>query len=142
MTITLVKGTGSSAVTTTLVAGQSRNSTGSPIGPEDLRGSDAPGVVTHDYIGAEREHPELIRCNHGTISFGVTRTFADVATAAAYMSKGAATAPGSGADGFWGEGSEGALYFGSTKVFEHACVTSRTYAWVGNTVKVNYTIEG
>ena len=138
MTITLVNGN----TTTTLCAGQTRNATGSPIGPEDFRGSDAPGVVTHDYIGAEREVPELIRCNHGTISFGVTRTFGSVDDAAAYMSKGAATSPSSGADGFWGEGSSGALYFGETKVFENACVTSRTYAWVGNTVKVNYTIEG
>lgn len=131
MTITLVKGSGSSAVTTTLVAGQERNSNGSPIGPEDMRGSDAPGVVTHDYIGAEREHPELIRCNHGTITFGATRTFADVATAAAYM-----------ATTFWSEGSEGVLYFDSTQVFDKACVTSRTFAWVGTTVKINYTIEG
>lgn len=142
MTITLVKGTGGSAVTTTLVAGQERNATGSPIGPEDFRGSDAPGVVTRDYIGAEREHPELVRCNHGSISFGVTRTFASVAAAAAYMAKGAATQPGSGETGFWGEGSEGALYFDSTKIFEFAAVTNRTFAWVGRTVKVNYTIEG
>ena len=131
MTITLVKGSGNSAVTTTLCAGRARNSTGDPIGPEDLRGSDAPGVVTRDYIGAAREHPELVRCNHGSISFGVTRTFASVAAAAAYM-----------ATDFWAEGSEGALYFDSTQIFEFAAVTSRTYAWVGATVKVNYTIEG
>lgn len=131
MTITLVKGSGASAVTTTLVAGQERNETGSPIGPEDFRGSDAPGVVTRDYIGAEREHPELVRCNHGSISFGVTRTFASVAAAAAYM-----------ASTFWSEGSEGALYFDSTQIFEFAAVTNRTFAWVGSTVKVNYTIEG
>ena len=131
MTITLVKGTGASAVTTTLVAGQERNTTGSPIGPEDQRGSDTPGVVTRDYIGAAREHPELVRCNHGSVSFGVTRTFASVSSAETYMET-----------TFWSEGSEGALYFGSTKIFDFACVTSRTYAWVGNTVKVNYTIEG
>ena len=116
---------------TQLCAGQTRNSTGSPIGPEDFRGSDAPGVVTHDYIGAEREVSELIRCNHGQISFGVTRTFADVAAAAAYM-----------ATTFWTEESSGALYFDSTQIFATACVTSRTYAWVGCTVKINYTIEG
>lgn len=127
MTITLVNGN----TTTTLCAGQTRNATGSPIGPEDFRGSDAPGVVTHDFIGAAREVPELIRCNHGTISFGVTRTFADVEAATAYM-----------ATSFWTEGSAGALKFDNTQVFANACVTSRTYAWVGNTVKVNYTIEG
>lgn len=131
MTITLVKGTGSSAVTTTLCAGQTRNSTGSPIGPEDLRGSDTPGVVTRDYIGAAREHPELVRCNHGSVSFSVTRTFANVDAAEEYM-----------ASTFLDEGSEGALYYGSRKVYDYACVTSRTYAWVGSTVKVNYTIEG
>ena len=131
MTITRVKGSGNSATTTTLVSGQSRNSSGLPIGPEDLRGSDTPGVVTRDYIGAAREHPELVRCNHGSISFGVTRTFASVSAAAAYM-----------ATDFWAEGSEGALYFDSTQIFEFAAVTNRTYAWVGSTVKVNYTIEG
>lgn len=127
MTITLASSNG----TTTLVASQTRNTTGAPIGPEDLRGSDAPGVVTHDYIGAAREHPEVIRCNHGSVSFGVTRTFASVDAAAAYM-----------AGSFWTEGSEGALYFDNRRVFEFAAVTSRIYAWVGCTVKINYTIEG
>ena len=131
MTITLVKGTGESAVTTTLCAGRARNTTGSPIGPEGLSGSDMPGVVTRDYIGAEREHPELVRCNHGSVSFSVTRTFANVDAAEEYM-----------ASTFLDEGSEGALYYGSRKVYDYACVTSRTYAWVGCTVKVNYTIEG
>lgn len=131
MTITLVQGSGSSAVTTTLCAGRTRNNTGSPIGPEDFRGSDAPGVVTHDYIGAARETPELIRCNHGSITFSVTRTFADIDAAEAYI-----------ASTFWAEGSSGALYFNETKVFDNACVTNRTHAWVGCTVKINYTIEG
>ena len=116
---------------TVLCAGQARNQTGSPVGPEGFRGVDAPGVVTHDYVGAEREHPELIRCNHGSISFGVTRTFANEEDAGAYM-----------ATDFWTEGSEGALKFGSTTIFETACVTQRAYAWVGCTVTVNYTIEG
>ena len=116
---------------TVLCAGQERNQTGSPVGPEDFRGSDTPGVVTHDYVGAEREHPELIRCNHGSISFGVTRTFADEESAAAYMAR-----------YFWMEGSAGNLNFGDTTIFATACVTNRTYAWVGRTVKVNYTIEG
>ena len=142
MTITLVSGSGNSATTTYLVKTQERNDDGDPVGPEDLRGSDAPGVITRDYIGAAREVPEVVRCNHGSITFGVTRTFANVAAAAAYMAKGAATAPGSGEAGFWGEESSGALYFGSTKVFETAAVTNRTYAWVGCTVKVQYTIEG
>ena len=131
MTITLVNGTGSSAVTTTLCAGRTRNNTGSPIGPEGLIGSDEPGVVTHDYIGAEREVPELIRCNHGMISFGVTRTFADVDAAEAYI-----------AGPFWTEGSSGALYYDNTKVLDNACVKSRHHALVGCTVKINYTIEG
>ena len=131
MTITLVKGSGASAVTTTLCAGRARNTTGDPIGPEGLSGADMPGVVTRDYIGAEREHPELVRCNHGSVSFSVTRTFADVDAAEEYMSS-----------TFLNEGSEGDLYYGSRKVYDSACVTSRTYAWVGCTVKVNYTIEG
>ncbi|MBQ5794700.1 MAG: hypothetical protein IIW14_01765, partial [Kiritimatiellae bacterium] len=108
MTITLVKGTGESAVTTTLCAGRARNTTGSPIGPEGLSGSDMPGVVTRDYIGAEREHPELVRCNHGSVSFSVTRTFANVDAAEEYM-----------ASTFLDEGSEGALYYGSRKVYDY-----------------------
>ncbi|MBQ5796270.1 MAG: hypothetical protein IIW14_09800, partial [Kiritimatiellae bacterium] len=70
-------------------------------------------------------------CNHGSVSFSVTRTFANVDAAEEYM-----------ASTFLDEGSEGALYYGSRKVYDYACVTSRTYAWVGSTVKVNYTIEG
>ena len=116
MTITLVNGN----TTTTLCAGQ-----------ENMSGSDIPGVVTRDYVGAAREHPELVRCNHGSVSFGVTRTFADVDAAEEYISS-----------TFLEEGSEGALYYGSRKVYDFAAVTSRTYTWVGATVKVNYTIEG
>ena len=131
MTITLVKGSGNSAVTTTLCAGRARNTTGDPIGPENMSGSDIPGVVTRDYVGAARDHPELVRCKHGSVIFGVTRTFADVDAAEEYISS-----------TFLEEGSEGALYYGSRKVYDFAAVTSRTYTWVGATVKVNYTIEG
>lgn len=116
---------------TVLCAGQSRNNTGSPIGPANMRGTDTPGVITRDYIGAAREHPELVRCAHGSISFEVTRTFATEADAAAYM-----------ATDFWTEGAEGPLTFDATTVFEHACVNNRNHSWVGCTIMVSYTIEG
>lgn len=116
---------------TVLCAGQTRNTTGAPVGPENLRGTDAPGVITRDYIGAAREHPELVRCAHGTVSFDVARTFASVAAAAAYI-----------ASGFWEEGASGALTFDDRTVYANACVNNRSYSWIGCTVMVSYTIEG
>lgn len=123
MTITL----GSS----TLCAGQTRNSLGNPVGPANLRLTDQPGVVKHDYVGADRTTPEHIQCDHGTLTFDVTRVFADVASALAYI-----------ASGYRSEAREGALKFDNTTVFSKAAVTNCILAHVGTAVSISYTIEG
>ena len=132
MTITLTNTVDGSPVVTTLVAGQSRNSTGDPVGPSDLRMAVTPGVAVREYVGADRVQPEHVRCDSGSVSFGVTRTFATEALALAYI-----------ATTIHGEASEGQLKFDSTNVFgAKSVVTQRVAALVGRTVHVNYTIQG
>ena len=116
---------------TTLCEGRARNSTGSPVGPNDLRMQLAPGVAIREYVGADRVQGEHVRCDSGSVSFGVTRTFATPDAALAYIS-----------GAFLSEDSEGALKFGETTVFANAAVTQRTAAHVGCTVAVNYSITG
>ena len=122
---------------TTLCAGQTRNSTGDPVGPNNLRIAETPGVAAREYVGADRVQPEHVRCDSGTLTFGVTRTFADVATALAYISTkligGQQTS----------EASEGQLKFDDRNVFgAKSVVTQRVASLVGCTVAVNYTITG
>ena len=140
MTITLTNTVDGSPVVTTLVAGQSRNSTGDPVGPSDLRMAVTPGVAMREYVGADRVQPEHVRCDSGSVSFGATRTFATEALALAYI-----------ATTIHGEASEGQLKFtdtsGSTPVETNvfgakSVVTQRVAALVGRTVHVNYTIQG
>ena len=122
---------------TTLCAGQARvtgtpsGNVGDPVGPNDLRMQLAPGVAIREYVGADRVQGEHVRCDSGSVSFGVTRTFATPEAALAYMS-----------GEFLSEDSEGALKFGETTVFAKAAVTQRTAAHVGCTVAVNYSITG
>ena len=116
---------------TTLCGGQSRNSTGSPVGPENLTFSEAFGVVEREYIGADRVKPEHIRCDLGTCSFSVTRTFGSVADALTYVSS-----------TVFSEDKSGAFKFDSTTVFANAAIKTRTISQVGCTVKISYTIEG
>lgn len=116
---------------TTLCAGQTRNSTGSPVGPSNLRMQLSPGVALREYVGADRVLGEHVRCDSGSVSFGVTRTFATEADALAYV-KG----------GFLAEASAGALKFDDATVFANAAVTQRTAALVGCTVAVEYSITG
>lgn len=117
---------------TTLVAGQTRNAAGNPVGPSNLRLQIAPGVAVREFVGADRVQPEHIRCDSGTVSFGATRTFATEAAALAYIT-----------GTLVGEASEGQLKFGSTNVFgPKSAVTQRTAALVGRTVHVEYTIAG
>lgn len=128
MTITLVNG----STTTTLVAGQTRNSTGSPVGPHDLRIVNSPGTAVREYVGADRVQPEHVRCDSGSVAFGVTRTFATVDAALAYM-----------AGAFLSENSMGQLKFDSNNVFgAKSAVTQRTAVLVGCTVVQTYTIQG
>ena len=122
---------------TTLCAGQARvtgdpsGEVGDPVGPRDLRMQLSPGVAVREYVGADRVQPEHVRSDSGSLTFGVTRTFATPEAALAYMS-----------GEFLSEDSEGALKFGETTVFAKAAVTQRTAAHVGCTVAVNYTITG
>ena len=103
----------------------------SPVGPSNFRASDAPGIVKHDYVGADRTRPEHIKCDSGTVTFDVNRTFATVEDAVAYACVGIRS-----------EAVEGELKFGNNVIFTHAAVTSRSVAQVGCSVAVSYTIEG
>ncbi len=131
MKITLTNIVNGSPVVTELVAGQARNSTGDPVGPNDLRMQLAPGVAIREYVGADRVQGEHVRCDSGSVSFGVTRTFATPEAALAYIS-----------GAFLSEDSAGALKFDDQTVFANAAVTQRTAAHVGCTVAVNYSITG
>ena len=117
---------------TTLCAGDQRNTTGSPVGPNNFRMHIAPGVAVREFVGADRIQPEHIRCDSGSVTFGVTRTYATEALALAYA-----------ASDFITEAKEGQLKFNSTNIFgAKSVVTERTLAVVGRTVAVNYTIQG
>lgn len=125
---------------TTLCAGQARvtgtpsGNVGDPVGPSDLRMQLAPGVAIREYVGADRVQPEHVRSDSGSLTFGVTRTFATVAAALAYLKGDFLTEP-----------SEGQLKFDDADVFganHKSVVTQRTAALVGCTVAVNYSITG
>ena len=123
MTITLTDGN----TVHELCKGDARNSAGDPVGPSDLRMAETPGAVLREYVGADRVEGEHVRCDSGSVSFGVTRTFATVA--GAYLA----------------EPKKGVLKFGDAAVFgagHVSVVTQRTMALVGCTVAVNYTIQG
>ena len=138
MTITLTK----NGTATTLCAGGARNSTGDPVGPRDLRIQLTPGVAIREFVGADRVQPEHVKCDSGSISFGVTRTFATPDAAITYATS-----------TFLNEPNEGVLTVGTTKIFgtrtvddttvDAKCVvTQRTLAVVGCSVAVNYSITG
>lgn len=120
-----------------LCNGDTRNSTGDPVGPQNLRIQETPGVAAREYVGADRVQPEHVRCDSGTVSFGVTRTFSTAALALKYIREklvgGQQTS----------EPSEGQLKFDDVAVFgPKSVVTQRTAALVGCTVAVNYSITG
>ncbi len=126
---------------TTLCHGQRRFSgpdAGKATGPANLRIADEPGIAVREYVGADRVRPEHVRCDHGTVSFDVTRTFGSPADAIAW-------ATGRRSDQFLGEESEGELKFDGVNPFGTgavACVKRRQLSQVGCTVHVSYTIEG
>lgn len=138
MTITLTN----NGTTTTLCHGQARNATGNAVGPINLRMTLTPGVAVREFVGADRVQPEHVKCDSGSVTFGVTRTFATEAAALAYISGAFLTEP-----------NEGVLKFDNTKIFgtrtvgqstvdAKSVVTQRTAALVGCTVAVNYSITG
>ena len=116
---------------TILCAGTARNSDGQPIGPDGLTVAEVPGIAKRDYIGADRTVSEHVKCNHGTVSFSVSRVFPSVDAALDYA-----------LGGIYEEAVEGALVCGGRTVFEHAAVTNRQVSHVGCAVAVGYTIEG
>ena len=104
------------------------------LGTTDLVEQQDRDKAMREYVGADRVEPEHVRCDSGTVSFGVTRTFADVASALTYLSS-----------TFLSEPSEGELKFDSVSVFgtgHKSVVTQRVAALVGCTVAVNYSITG
>ena len=138
MTITLTNnGTASK-----LCEGDVRDTTGKPMGPRDLRIQLTPGVAIREFVGADRVQPEHVKCDSGSISFGVTRTFATPEAAITYATS-----------TFLNEPNEGVLTVGTTKIFgtrtvgnttvDAKCVvTQRALAVVGCSVAVNYSITG
>ena len=120
-----------------LCAGDTRNSAGNPVGPQNLRLLETPGVAVREFVGADRVKPEHVRSDSGSVTFGVTRTFASAADALAYIRTrlvgGQQTS----------EPSEGQLKFDDVAVFgPKSVVTPRVTALVGCTVAVNYSITG
>lgn len=122
---------------TVLCAGQERNSTGSPVGPDGLQIEVQPGVESRQFVGADRVEGEWVKCDTGVLTFSVSRTFNSVAAALAWIAD-------TSANGFIGEAREGVLTFDGVKVFgdKKSVVRNRRVAHVGCTVAVNYTIEG
>ena len=70
---------------TKLCEGQTRNNTGAPVGPRDIRDAETPGVVIREYVGVDRVVGDRVGCDHGTVTFGVTRTYGSVDDATAYV---------------------------------------------------------
>lgn len=116
---------------TVLCSSSVRNSTGSPVGPSNLRMSLSPGVVMREYIGADRIAGEHVKCDKGSVSFEVERIFPSVEAALAFVR-----------GDFLAETTEGALKFDDNVVFPNAVVTNRTAGVVGCAVAISYSIEG
>lgn len=117
---------------TTLCHGQTRSTAGDAVGPDGLEIEDVPGVAVYELIGADRIAPEHVKCDAGTVSFSVTRTFADVPAALAYFE-----------EGLLEEAAEGQLKFGTANVFgPKSVVTRRRAKLVGCSVIVSYNIQG
>ena len=114
-----------------LVKTQARNNDGDPVGPNNLRQSETPGIVKREYIGKDRIEPEDVKVHSGLITFDVHREFASVSAALTYVGVTLLAEP-----------TEGVLKFDNNEVFAKACVTNRQAALVGCTVAVSYTIEG
>ena len=130
MDLTLTPST-SGAVAHVLCSDAARSVNGAPVGPGNLSMAETPGVEMREYVGADRVVPEHVRSNHGTLTFQATRVYDTAAAAAAYALTGHLSEPVAGT-----------LKYGSSVIFQNACVTSRKIGLVGCTVVVNYTIEG
>lgn len=116
---------------TTLCAGDTRNTTGDPVGPGNLSIADSPGVIKREYVGAARIKCERVLCDSGSVTFTVSRVFASVADAVTYIGS-----------TMLAEEVAGPLKFDGNVIFSDAAVTSRRASQVGCAVAVQYTIEG
>lgn len=128
----------------TLVHGQSRNTSGLPVGPDNLVVRDERGVERRELVGADGVEPEWIRCDARQVEFSVTRVYATPAAALAYAF---GTDPATG--GGLAEGRQAAAALkadagtdGETTIMSHASITRRESTVEGCAVAVRYVIEG
>lgn len=111
--------------------GDVRNSTGVPMGPQNIRVQENPGAVLREYVGADRVEGERVRCDSGTVSFGTTRIFANESQATVWAML-----------GHRAEAVEGALVVDGNTVYQKAVVASKQVSQVGVAVATQYTIQG
>lgn len=116
---------------TVICAGSERRQDGAPMGPSDVSVDETPGAAIREYVGADRVEGEHVKCDAGTLSFGVTRVFPTVDEATAYAVVGHRAEP-----------CEGELTVDGLPVYPKAVVTAKRVAQVGVAVAVNYTIQG
>lgn len=116
---------------TILCSDSARSTDGSPVGPDNIRIADRPGVRLSECVGAERVRPGAVACRSCTITFDATRIFASAADATAWCLKGYLLEPTVGAFAIDGE-----------TILSDAAVTARAMAQSGCAVSVSYTIEG
>lgn len=137
MTITLtpVVPPGQTATPCILCAGDIRNSTGLPMGPQNVRRAEKPGAELREYVGADRVQGEWVKCDSGTLTFGVTRIFPTESAAADFALTGLGTEPRAGTLTAT-QGSQTMTLFGK------CVITSRESSQVGVAVYTQYTIEG
>ena len=116
---------------TVLCTGLERRQDGTPMGPRDVSVNEVPGAAIREYVGADRVEGEHVKCDAGTLSFGVTRVFPTVDEATAYA-----------VVGHRAEACEGELTVDGRVVYPKAVVTAKQISQVGVAVVVNYTIQG
>lgn len=111
--------------------GDVRNSSGVPMGPQNIRVQETPGAVLREYIGADRVEGERVRCDSGTISFGTTRIFDSEAHATEWAMT-----------GHRDEVKSGQFKIDGKVVFQKAVMTSKQVSQVGVAVATQYTVQG
>jgi hypothetical protein len=137
MTITLtpIVPTGQTATPCLLCAGDARNSEGLPMGPQNVHRAEKPGAALREYVGADRVEGEWVKCDSGTLTFGVTRIFPTEAAAAAFALTGFGSEPRAGIL----TATQGDQ---TVPLFGRCVITGRESSQVGVAVYTQYTIEG
>lgn len=116
---------------TVLCSDGTRSVDGAPVGPGNLAIGEVPGVVSREYVGADRTAAENVRYHHGTMTFEAARIFASESLAASYALVGHRSEP-----------LTGELKYGSETIYANAGVTNKRLGLNGRCVTVIYTIEG